>query len=177
MQKELRLATIHDIDNISRLIQLSARKLGGEFYDQNTIELALKGAFGVDTQLIKDQTYYVIESENTIIACGGWSYRKTLFGSDSNNIRNPEKLNPKTEAAKIRAFFIHPDFSRQGLGKLLLSECENQAKLHGFTQCQLMSTLSGVDFYQKNGYQGNDYIYHNMDNKNQIQFLPMAKFL
>jgi histone acetyltransferase (RNA polymerase elongator complex component) len=175
MQKKLRLATINDIDDISQLIQLSARKLGGEFYDEKTIELALQGAFGVDTQLIKDQTYYVIVIKNTIIACGGWSYRKTLFGSDDNNIRNPEKLNPIYEAAKIRAFFIHPDFARQGLGNLLLNECENQAKLYGFSQCHLMSTLSGVDFYQNNGYQGNQYINHYMDDKNQIQFLPMTK--
>ncbi len=177
MSNNLRLAEFEDIQEISQLIKLSARKLGGEFYDKKTIELALQGAFGVDTQLIKDNTYYVIESGNTIVACGGWSYRKTLFGSDSNNIRNPKKLNPQNEAAKIRAFFIHPEYARQGLGKLLLEECEKQAKHQGFLQCQLMSTLSGIDFYQKNGYQGEQYIHHNMDKTNQIKFLPMSKRL
>lgn len=177
MQNHLRLANFDDIDKISQLIQLSARKLGGEFYDKKTIESALQGAFGVDTQLIKDQTYYVIENNDCLIACGGWSYRKTLFGSDTNNLRNPAKLDPQTQAAKIRAFFIHPNFARQGLGNELLKTCESKAKDYGFLQCQLMSTLSGINFYQKNGYQGNGYIYHSMDRDNKIKFLPMTKIL
>lgn len=173
----LRLAKIEEINEISILIKLSARELGGGFYDENTIESALLGAFGVDTQLIKDKTYYVIIQENVIIACGGWSYRKTLFGSDSNNIRNSAKLNPKDEAAKIRAFFIHPNYARQGLGLLLLNQCEQQAINQGFKSTQLMSTLSGVAFYQKNGYIGKKYISHKMNDGNEIQFLPMTKAL
>lgn len=174
----LQLATISDIEHISELIQLSARALGAAYYQQHTIESALKGAFGVDSQLIKDNTYYVIKNNhNLMIACGGWSFRRTLFGSDTNNIRNPEKLNPNNDAAKIRAFFIHPDYSRQGLGKLLVKKCESKAKAHGFTKIQLMSTLSGVDFYKKNGYQGSEYVFHNMNDNSKIKFLPMFKNL
>lgn len=177
MKIKLRLAALNDVEEISQLIQLSARKLGSQFYDDNTIESALQGAFGVDTQLIKDKTYYVIENLNTIIACGGWSYRKTLFGSDTNNIRNAEKLDPTTEAAKIRAFFIHPNFNRLGLGKQLLQVCEQDAITNGFKETQLMSTLSGISFYQKNGYKGDKYIMHDMGNSQTIEFLPMHKDL
>ena len=173
----MRLAQFSDHDAITGLITLSARQLGGEFYDENTIETALKGAFGLDTQLIKDQTYYLIYNDEQLIGCGGWSFRKTLFGSDSNNIRNPDKLNPKTEAAKIRAFFIHPDFARQGLGLMLLNRCEDKAKENGFSKTQLMSTLSGISFYQRNGYVGDKYIFHRMDDQNEIKFLPMLKNL
>ncbi len=175
MKHNLRLAQVSDSDGISNLIKLSARELGGKFYTSQTIESALKGAFGLDSQLIEDQSYYVIESNTQIIACGGWSFRKTLFGSNSNKLRNSNKLNPKTDSAKIRAFFIHPDFSRLGLGKVILSTCETQAKTHGFAKCQLMATLSGIDFYHKNAYRGKDYVYHHMDDKNKIEFLPMSK--
>jgi N-acetylglutamate synthase-like GNAT family acetyltransferase len=174
----IRHATVADIKAISQLIKLSARQLGAVFYDSKTIETALTGAFGVDTQLIDDQTYYVISnSNNELIACGGWSYRKTLFGSDSNNIRNSSKLDPANEAAKIRAFFIHPEHARKGLGKQLLNICEQQAKKHGFSQTQLMSTLSGIDFYKKNGYRGEKYIFHPMNTTETIKFLPMTKQL
>jgi GNAT superfamily N-acetyltransferase len=174
---KLRLAVLNDVDEISQLIQLSARQLGAKYYDKNTIEKALNGAFGVDTQLIKDQTYYVIIKNQTMVACGGWSFRQTLFGSDHNNIRDPKRLDPKIDAAKIRAFFIHPHFVRQGLGNILLEECETQARRKNFSKCQLMSTLSGIDFYKNNGYQGDKYIYHDMDKNNNIKFLPMFKQL
>lgn len=177
MKYKIRLAKLNDIDNITYLIKLSARKLAGLFYNKETVESALKGAFGVDTQLIKDHTYYLICNKKEIIACGGWSFRKTLFGSDTNNLRDAQKLNPKTEAAKIRAFFIHPEYVRQGLGLQLLNLCEERASNQGFKQTQLMSTLSGIDFYKNNGYQGDEYIYHNMDNSNKIKFLPMTKSL
>jgi len=177
MKYHTQLAKLNDIEQISKLIQLSARKLAGQFYKKGTIEGALKGAFGVDSQLITDQTYYLIFNGVEMIGCGGWSYRKTLFGSDTNNLRDAQKLNPKTEAAKIRAFFIHPEYARQGLGLQLLNLCEEMAKQQGFKQTQLMSTLSGIDFYQKNGYQGDEYIYYNMDASNKIKFLPMLKLL
>ena len=177
-KKTIRQATVEDISAISQLIKHSARELAATFYDAKTIEMALTGAFGVDTQLIKDQTYYVItNSANELIACGGWSYRKTLFGSDSNNIRNPEKLDPRKEAAKIRAFFIHPEHARKGLGKQLLNMCEQQAQKHGFSQTQLMSTLSGIAFYKKNGYRGEKYVFHPMNATATIKFLPMTKQL
>ncbi len=174
---QLRNAQLEDVEAITKLIALSVRQLGGQFYDKSTIESALKSAFGVDTQLIKDGTYFVIEKEAQLIACGGWSYRKTLFGSDDNNLRNPERLNPQTDAAKIRAFFIHPDFARKGLGNQIIQHCEQEAIKHGFHSTELMGTLSGVSFYQKHGYKGNKTIIHTMNDGNTIEFLPMKKTL
>ncbi len=173
----LRNATTKDIEAITELIALSARQLGGQFYDKNTIESALKSAFGVDTQLIKDKTYFVIEKDSQLIACGGWSYRKTLFGSDNNNLRDPEKLTPKADAAKIRAFFIHPDYARRGLGNQIIEHCEQEAIKRGFQSTELMSTLSGVNFYKKHGYKGDKTIIHTMNDGNTIEFLPMEKNL
>lgn len=175
MSAQLRPATSQDIGSISELIKLSAQQLGGKFYDTDTIKWALTGAFGVDTQLIKDKSYYVITDKQQLVGCGGWSFRKTLFGSDSNNLRDPDKLNPQTDAAKIRAFFIHPSYARMGLGKVLLETCENEAKKHEFTRTELMSTLSGIQFYKKNGYIGSEYINHDMGQGHFIQFLPMHK--
>jgi N-acetylglutamate synthase-like GNAT family acetyltransferase len=175
MMSHLRNATSQDIKAITELIALSARTLGGKYYDKDTIESALKSAFGVDTQLIKDQTYFVIEKEAQLIACGGWSYRKTLFGSDDNNLRDPEKLNPKTDAAKIRAFFIHPDYARQGLGNQIIIKCEQEAIKKGFNSTELMATLSGVSFYKKHGYCGDKTIIHTMNDGNTIEFMPMVK--
>ncbi len=172
---QLRHAKVDDIQAITKLIALSARQLGGQFYDKNTIKSALKSAFGVDTQLIKDQTYFVIEKDSQLIACGGWSCRKTLFGSDNNNLRDPEKLNPKTDAAKIRAFFIHPDHARQGLGNLIIQRCEQEAIKKGFHSTELMATLSGINFYKKHGYRGDKTIIHTMNDGNTIEFLPMVK--
>ena len=174
---KIRLAHLEDTDEITKLIETSARVLGGEFYDKKTIEKALKGAFGVDTQLIKDKTYYLISQDNKLVACGGWSFRETLFGSDAIENRSPRKLDVKTESAKIRAFFIHPKYARQGLGKIILEQCETEAIKQGFTSIQLMSTLSGVKFYEKNGYIGKNHIFHKMDNKSPIKFLPMQKDL
>ncbi len=177
MKYLLRLAEHSDSESITTLIKLSARKLGVEFYQPEIIESALKGAFGVDTQLIKDRTYYVIEDNKNLIACGGWSFRKTLFGSDSNNSRDSAKLNPETEAAKIRAFFIHPDYARLGLGKTLLNTCEQQVQQAGFRETQLMSTLSGIKFYEKNGYIGKKFTMHKMNDGTDIKFFPMNKVL
>ena len=174
---ELRYAKLSDINAITKLIALSARTLGGEFYKNDTIESALKSAFGVDTQLIKDQTYFVIEKNLQLIACGGWSYRKTLFGSDNSNLRDPEKLNSKTGTAKIRAFFIHPDYARQGFGTQIIKHCEQEASKHGFNTIELMGTLSGVSFYEKHGYHGDKTIAYTMNDNSSIEFLPMMKKL
>src|SRR5690242_3929118 len=117
----VRLATNADIPILHALIESSVRILQAGDYTPAQIEGALGTVLGLDTQLIKDQTYFVIEATNSsgeivIVACGGWSKRKTLFGSDHAAVREPELLDPKLDAAKIRAFFVHPDWARRGLG-------------------------------------------------------------
>jgi GNAT superfamily N-acetyltransferase len=118
------------------------------------MEGALGTVLGLDTQLITDQTYFIAESskENRIAACGGWSKRKTLFGADRGPGRELELLNPATDATKVRAIFVHPNFARQGLGSLILETVENAARGAGFRRFEMGSTLTGVPLYTLKGY-------------------------
>jgi GNAT superfamily N-acetyltransferase len=159
------------------LIARSARGLSTEDYRPAQVEGALRGAFGVDSQLLKDQTYFVAEEDGVIIGCGGWSYRATLFGGDARSERDPSSLDPKTQAAKIRAFFVDPSQARRGIGTLLLERCEQEAKMHGFSQVELMATLPGVKLYAARGYVGTEQVSFDVGSGESIEFLPMRKSL
>ena len=152
MEYLIELANETHINEISNLIKLSARKLCITDYTPKQIEDALRGAWGLDHQLIEDETYYIILNNNEIIGCGGWSFRKTLFGSSARKDRDSERLDPASGAARIRAFFIHPNYVRKGLGKKLLIHCEQKAWDSGFTRLELGSTLPGVHLYKDQGY-------------------------
>src|SRR5580700_8420380 len=128
MSISLRKATVADIPILKELIARSARGLSTEDYRPAQVEGALRGAFGVDSQLLKDETYFVAEEHGLIVGCGGWSYRATLFGGDARGDRDPSSLDPHTQAAKIRAFFVDPSQARRGIGTLLLDRCEQEAK-------------------------------------------------
>ena len=174
---KLRLATLEDTHAIEALIELSARGLSTEDYSAEQIEGALKQAWGLDTQLIEDGTYLVVEEGGDLVACGGWSFRKTLFGNDAEKDRDASIIDPKTGAAKIRAFFVHPDFSRQGLGTLILSQCEEAAIQQGYTQLELMATLPGLRLYEYHGFVGEHSIEYPLDDELTITFVPMTKTL
>lgn len=154
----IRKATLDDHSAITELIAESVRGLSSDDYNNRQIELSIQTVFGVDTELIEDQTYFVAESEDgKIVGCGGWSKRKTLYGaSNYEQSRNSELLNPETDAAKIRAFFIHPRFARKGIGTAILDICEAEAKAHGFKSAEMMATLPGVKLYQVRGYEGDE---------------------
>lgn len=152
----LRLATTADVPALHQLIEQSIRGLQTNEYTPTQIQGAIGHALGLDTQLIADQTYFIAEpagSPGILAGCGGWSFRKTLFGSDHGPNRVVESLDPTTDAAKIRAIFIHPDFARQGLGSLLLQHCEDVAHRAGFIRYEMGSTLTGVPLYTLRGYQ------------------------
>src|ERR1700691_3314812 len=151
----LREATTTDIPALRTLIELSVRELQKDDYSSAQIDGALGHALGLDTQLIEDRTYFVaeaVEQGGLIVGCGGWSNRKTLFGSDHGPNRENIFLDPKTDAAKIRAIFVHPKWARQGLGTLILKHCEEAAQRAGFTNLEMGSTLTGVPLYALNGY-------------------------
>ncbi len=154
----LRKATLDDQAAIEKLIAESVRGLSRDVYDARQIELSIKTVFGVDTELIADQTYFVACAETGEIAgCGGWSKRRTLYGASVYSAsRDSNLLDPQTDAAKIRAFFIHPDFSRQGIGTAILEACEREAKAHGFKSAEMMATLPGVKLYAVRGYEGSE---------------------
>jgi GNAT superfamily N-acetyltransferase len=175
MQFQLRKAIHADRPALQILIARSARELGGQDYRPEQIEGALRGAFGVDTQLIDDGTYFVVEGDGRLVGCGGWSRRRTLFGGDAHAERDGQELNPATDAAKIRAFFVDPDYARRGIGKALLERCESEARAHGFTRFELMGTLPGVRLYRALGYVGTEQVEYPVAPGTSIEFVPMHK--
>jgi N-acetylglutamate synthase-like GNAT family acetyltransferase len=173
----LRKATLADVPQIEALIARSARGLSTEDYRPSQVEGALRAAFGVDTQLLVDQTYFVAEEDARLLGCGGWSFRSTLFGSDARADRDSSTLDPRTQAAKVRAFFVDPDNARCGIGTLLLERCESEARAHGFSRVELMATLPGVKLYAARGYVGLDKVHFDVGNGETIEFIPMRKTL
>ena len=156
-QFAIRLAEQADIPALRPLIEQSVRVLQRGDYSTEQLEAALGTAYGVDTQLIADETYYVVEAagtagEKVLAACGGWSMRKTLYGSDHGPYRDNALLDPARDAAKIRAFFVHPEWTRRGLATLILETCEEAAYARGFRRFEMGATLTGVPMYAARGY-------------------------
>ena len=172
----LREATLEDEPALRELIARSIRALGAADYSPAQIEGALRGAFGVDTNLIRDGSYYVVASDGgACVACGGWSRRRTLFGSDARAGRNESCLDPRTEAARIRAFFVDPAHVRRGLGRAILERSEAEARRAGFSRFALMATLPGVRLYVQCGYLAQAPISYPLPNGLSIPFVPMSK--
>jgi GNAT superfamily N-acetyltransferase len=171
----LRVATLGDRDALRELIDRSARELSQGDYRAEQIEGALQGAFGVDSQLIHDGTYFVVEAGAAIVGCGGWSYRRTLFGGDRHAERDSGLLDPCRDPAKIRAFFVDPAHARKGIGTLLLEKCESEARQRGFSRVELMSTLPGVRLYSARGYSGTERVHYEVVPGVAIEFVPMSK--
>ena len=151
---QIRTARADDVPRLREIIEASVRGLQAGDYSPAQIEGALASVYGVDSQLIADGTYFAAETldDKTIVACGGWSKRKTLYGGDQYAGREDSLLDPARDAAKIRAFFVHPDWARRGIAGLILEACENAARLAGFTRLEMGATLSGVAFYRAKGY-------------------------
>jgi GNAT superfamily N-acetyltransferase len=154
MDLTLRQAVPADIPVLRALIDASVRGLQAADYTPTQIEGALQSVYGVDSQLIADGTYFVVEAglEPVIVGCGGWSKRKTLFGGDRWTGREDSLLDPQRDAAKIRAFFVHPGWVRRGIGSMILDACERAATEAGFTRFEMGATLTGVPLYRARGY-------------------------
>jgi GNAT superfamily N-acetyltransferase len=173
----LRKANLADRPAIEELIANSARGLSRQDYSPHQIEAAITSVFGVDTNLIIDESYFVADSAGILIGCGGWSKRKTLFGGDQWADRDAGDLDPKSEAAKIRAFFVHPLHARKGIGRAILHACENEARRHGFLSVELMATLPGIPLYRSCGYEGDHGIEIKLVDGIRLPLLPMRKKL
>ena len=152
MDFTLRQAVATDIPALRVLIDASVLGLQAADYTPAQIEGALQTVYGVDSQLIADGTYFVVEAESAIVGCGGWSKHKTLFGGDRWTGREDALLDPRQDAAKIRAFFVHPDWVRRGIGSMILEACEKAARAAGFMRCEMGATLTGVPLYRARGY-------------------------
>jgi len=149
----LRAASADDLPTLHALIAASVRALSVGFYDEAQRESGLRYVFGVDTQLIADGTYFVVVSNHgTLAAAGGWSRRRTLYGGDQAKSGPDDLLDPTREPARIRAFFVHPDFARRGLARRLFTHCRDAARAEGFTALELMATLPGVPLYTALGF-------------------------
>lgn len=177
MDYRIRKARLDERAAIEQLIADSARGLSREDYTDAQIEAAIESVFGVDTDLIIDGTYFVAEAAGQLIGCGGWSKRRTLFGGDRYANRDAGELVPGAEAAKIRAFFVHPAWARRGVGRAILAKCESEARAQGFRAVELMATLPGLRLYTAHGYVGGERAEFDLGDGVRIQFVPMRKEL
>ena len=160
---------------ITQLIGASARLLSRKHYSDTQIEAAIATIFGVDTDLIEDETYFVAESEGQLVGCGGWSKRKTLFGGDQYSSRDHGYIDPESEPARIRAFFIHPDHARKGIARAILSRCEDEARAQGFRALELLATLPGIEFYKSCGFFETGNLDLDLTDDVKLEFVPMRK--
>lgn len=177
---QIRVAQPSDIPALNALIEASVRGLQAGDYTPAQMEGALGTVLGLDTQLIRDQTYFVVEVSGAdgaiaLAGCGGWSKRKTLFGADNAQVREPELLDPAVDAAKIRAIFVHPSFARRGLGSLILAHVEAAAAAAGFRHFEMGSTLTGVPLYRLKGYVEVERIAVPLSNGEALPILKMTK--
>ncbi len=187
MNIRIRKATPADVPRLRDVIEASVRDLQAGDHSPAQIEAALQSVYGVDSQLIADGTYLVAEafdfqnqdSQNKpeIVACGGWSNRKTLYGGDQYAAREDSLLDPMQDAAKIRAFFVHPKWARRGIGSLILEACEKAALEAGFTRLEMGATLSGVAFYKAKGYAALENLEAPLGNGEVLPIVRMAKNL
>jgi N-acetylglutamate synthase-like GNAT family acetyltransferase len=148
-----RLAREDDIVALAELIPLSVRKLQLDSYSSAQMETAIATSlFGVDRQLIRDGTYFVVEHDGQIVGCGGWSKRSSKFGGDPHGTRSDAELDPRHDAARIRAFFVHPMWARRGIGRSIMAACEEAIITAGFRRVEIVATLAGEPLYAALGY-------------------------
>jgi GNAT superfamily N-acetyltransferase len=152
-----RLATSHDVPELTPLIEEAIGERLKEFLDPAQIESS-RAIMGLDTQLIEDGTYFVVEADGRIAGCGGWSRRATLYGGDHSAGRDAALLDPAVDAAKVRAMYTHPAFARRGVGRLILRLCEDAARSAGFTTIELVATMSGLPLYQAAGFEPTEHL-------------------
>lgn len=171
----LRIATGEDVPVLSRLIADSARALSRGFYTEAETESAIRYVFGVDTELIRDGTYYVAHRDGSLAGCGGWSRRNTLYGGDQRPVGEASLLDPLRDAARIRAFFVAPQAARRGVGRALLNECARAAAQSGFRALTLMATLPGVPFYSALGFVADEDVVDVLPDGTPLRFVRMSR--
>lgn len=176
MDIQLRVATTDDIPAIRELIPSSVRALS-DGYTPEQVESALKYIFGVDTQLIEDGTYIVAESDGQIVGAGGWSKRQTLYGGDQSKGKADPLLDPSRDAARIRAFYTHPNYARRGIGRSIMQACEDAARRAGFKRMELGSTIAGEPLYAVMGFKVTRRIDISMPDGTSVPAAMMEKVL
>jgi GNAT superfamily N-acetyltransferase len=170
-----RLARRADLDALRDLMDAAISELQKPFLDERQIASS-RAIMGLDTQLIDDGTYFIVEADGNLAGCGGWSRRATLYGGDQSPGRNAALLDPAKDAARIRAMYTHPHHTRKGVGRLILSLCEEAVKSEGFQKVELMATMAGESLYRACGYEPRERI---MDDRGgvAVPLLRMTKSL
>jgi GNAT superfamily N-acetyltransferase len=169
----IRTATRADVPALNTLIAASARELSVGYYTPAQIDAAITYVFGVDTSLVDDGTYFVVESATELVGCGGWSRRGALYGGDQRPMEAAPILDPATEPARIRAFFVAPGWARRGIGSRLLAVCRAAAETEGFTSLELMATLPGVPLYARYGFREVERVADTMPSGVVLEFVRM----
>jgi GNAT superfamily N-acetyltransferase len=147
-----RLATLEDVPRLTAVMDAAIAELQRGFLNDDQIE-ASRAVMGIDTQLIDDGTYFIVETPDGVIAgCGGWSRRATMYGNDHSPGRDAKLLDPTVDAARVRAMYTNPAYARRGVGRLVLSLCEAAAAAEGFTRLELVATLAGERLYTATGF-------------------------
>jgi GNAT superfamily N-acetyltransferase len=171
----LRAATIHDVSDLQSLIADSARGLSVGYYSDEQIEACIQEVFGVDTQLIADGSYYVVDVAGDLVAAGGWSARKTLYGGDQMKSGPDPLLNPEIDAARIRAFFVHPRWARRGLARQIYLACSDAAWAAGFRSFELMATYPGEPVYAALGFSAFERVVVRLRGEVDVPFVRMRR--
>lgn len=171
----VRVATGADLPAIRALIPDSVRRLSVGFYTPEQIESSIRYVFGPDTQLIADGTYFVAERGGVVAGCGGWSARRTLYGGDQAKDADDPRLDPATEPARIRAFFVHPDHARRGIASAIYEACVAAARAAGFRSLELMATLPGEPLYRTFGFHPVEAVESTLPDGVSIGFVRMRR--
>jgi GNAT superfamily N-acetyltransferase len=171
----VRLADSEDVEALNALIRESAAELSRGFYTPEQIDGAIRYVFGVDTTLINDRTYYAVESDGVLVACGGWSRRGALYGGDQRRMAEAPVLDPARDPARIRAFFVSPAHARRGIGRRLLDVCIDAARAEGYQALELMATLPGVPLYRACGFEPVEEITDRLPNDVVLPFVRMRR--
>jgi GNAT superfamily N-acetyltransferase len=169
-----RLADERDIPALRELMRLAIDQLQDDVLTPEQVR-ASHAIMGIDTQLIADRTYFLVERDGQLAGCGGWSKRETLYGGDHSAGRSARLLDPRTEAARIRAMYTHPGHIRQGVGRLILDLCENAAAAAGFSKVEMMATLSGEKLYSACGYEPVEHVLSDPIEGVTVPLIRMAK--
>ena len=170
-----RLATPDDLDVLRILMDAAISELQKPFLNESQIASS-RTIMGLDTQLIDDGTYFIVESDGELAGCGGWSRRATLYGGDQSPGRSAALLDPAKDAARVRAMYTHPSYTRKGVGRLILSLCEEAARSEGFKRVELVATMAGEPLYRASGYEPSERF---MDDRGgvAVPLLRMSKLL
>ena len=172
-----RIATGDDLSAIRALMAQAIDRLQTGFLSAEQVRASHR-VMGLDTQLIRDGTYFLIESEGRLAGCGGWSFRATLYGGDSSVVtREPASLDPARDAARIRAMYTHPDFTRRGIGRRVMELCEGAARDAGFARAEMMATMAGVPLYRTCGYEPIEDVLSDPIDGVRVPLLRMGKAL